>query len=348
MGMDEEHPTEQEHRTAGERVGAFVGMLVGDWRPSGQQFLQWVRITIVVAFVLFVVLLLLYAIGRRFDITLLNLLKVLAVPITVGAAVPLLNWLQKKRELDVEHERAQDETLQGYLEQMGQLLLDKNRPLLRRVKEEGEVQDDQVQARAFARALTVTVLGRLDATRKRSVLQFLHESDLDLDLRGADLRDADLRQTTLGGANLRGVNLQGANLSSVNLRRATLRNADLSGANLRGADLYKADLSCFVDEEKRGRRRTSLRSADLRGAKLRKAHLEGVDLTDAKLEGARMPFGGYYDSNWLEYLLGSIEDEEDVEWPHYLDGATMPDGRTFEDWRMSKGSREDGEYNGPS
>ena len=77
-----------------------------------------------VVVVLLAALLLLYVIGLLFGVTLWNVLKVLAVPITVGAAVPLLNWLQKKRELEIadrraeadregaEH-RAQDEALQA-------------------------------------------------------------------------------------------------------------------------------------------------------------------------------------------------------------------------------------------
>lgn len=57
-----------------------------------------------------------------FGITVLEWLKVLVVPITVSAAVPWLNWLQKKREQTVEHQRAQDEALQAYLDKMSELL----------------------------------------------------------------------------------------------------------------------------------------------------------------------------------------------------------------------------------
>jgi hypothetical protein len=94
-------------------------------------------------------------------------------------------------------ERRQDDMLQAYLNQIGQLLLDKDRPL-RQSKEGDEVQ-------TLARAQTLTVLPRLDDGRKRSVLQFLYESDLitkdgvivnlkGTDLSGADLSGADLRE----------------------------------------------------------------------------------------------------------------------------------------------------------
>ena len=111
------------------RKRLFIRELVPDWRPAREQALRSIKIAVFVVVALLGVLLLLYAISLLFGVKLMNLLKVLAVPITIGAAVPLLNWLQKKRELDVEHQRAQDEALQAYLDQMGQLLLDKDRPL---------------------------------------------------------------------------------------------------------------------------------------------------------------------------------------------------------------------------
>jgi hypothetical protein len=157
---------EQEQKA---RERSFIREPVLDWRPTREQVLWTARITIVVVVVLLAVLLLLYIISLLFDIELMNLLKVLAVPITVGAAVPLLNWLQKKRELDVENQRAQDETLQAYLDQMSQLLL-----------QSLEVKDQRAQEFIVqvARARTLTVLLRLDGRRKRSVLQFLYEAGL--------------------------------------------------------------------------------------------------------------------------------------------------------------------------
>jgi hypothetical protein len=129
---------EREQQPPRERMLSFMRELVPDKRPTREQVVWTVRITVVVVVVLLAVLLLLYGISFLFGVELMNLLKVLAVPITVGAAVPLLNWLQKKRELDVENQRAQAEALQTYLDQIGSMLLDKDRPL--RLSKEGDLE----------------------------------------------------------------------------------------------------------------------------------------------------------------------------------------------------------------
>jgi len=69
------------------------------------------------------------------------------------------------------------------------------------------------------------VLRRLDAERKGSVLQFLHESGLIV----KDKHIIDLR-----GANLGGANLFEAELSGADLRRADLLDADPEGAIAEG------------------------------------------------------------------------------------------------------------------
>jgi hypothetical protein len=101
-----------------------------------------------------------------------------------------LEQLQRERELEIENQRAesdrqiadqgrQDDRLQAYIDQIGQLLLDTDRPLLR-TETVGEVRTETNgdEARTLARAQTLTVLPRLDGERKRSVLQFLYESRL--------------------------------------------------------------------------------------------------------------------------------------------------------------------------
>jgi tetrahydromethanopterin S-methyltransferase subunit F len=252
------------------------------------QVLGVLGIFVVVGSVLLVVLLILYGIGRLFDITLLNLLKVLAVPITVGAAVPLLNWLQKKRELDVENQRAQDEALQAYLDQISQLLTDKDRPLNRAQPSD--------PLSTVARARTLTVLWRLNGSRKGSLVQFLYEAGLidknrpivamgGADLSDANLIEADLSRATLSVANLIEANLARANLSRANLSGTNLMYATLSGADLSGADLSGADLN------------------------------EAIGLTDAQiaaaesLDNATMPNGQKYE-DWLKNREGRKEDAE--------------------------------------
>lgn len=78
---------------------------------------------------------------------------------------------QAETDRDIAEQRRQDDTLQAYLDQFGQLMLDKE-PSLLESREKDEI-------RVLARAWTLTVLARLGpGRRKRSVLQFLFESGL--------------------------------------------------------------------------------------------------------------------------------------------------------------------------
>src|SRR5215218_202508 len=91
---------------------------------------------------------------------------------------------QRERELEVENQRAetdrqiaaqsrQDGMLQAYIDQIGQLLLDKDRPLLNATTAiEVRPETDGDEVRTLARARTLTVLPSLDGERKGSVLQF--------------------------------------------------------------------------------------------------------------------------------------------------------------------------------
>ena len=146
----------------------FVSDLLHVPRLTRERVVWALRIAVVVVVAVLGVLLLLYAISllplSRTEPqggTFLDLLKALALPITLGAVVPLIGWfqskrereaqaaqrnreleleqLQKERELDVENQRAetdrqiaaqgrQDDTLRAYIDQIGQQLLDKDRP----------------------------------------------------------------------------------------------------------------------------------------------------------------------------------------------------------------------------
>src|SRR5215203_4526835 len=108
-------------------------------------------------------------------------LDLLIVPAALALGVYWLNRRQNERDqqaesaqqeraLAVESQRAQDEALQAYLDQMAQLLTDKEDRL-----HEARPGDS---LSTVARARTLTVLGRLDSGRKRSVLEFLYESRL--------------------------------------------------------------------------------------------------------------------------------------------------------------------------
>src|SRR5215217_1541327 len=244
----------------------------------------------------------------------LQLLSALAIPVVLAVAgFSFTAWQGERQqaieaqranvEQDIEDQRAQDAALQAYLDQMTELILEKN---LRDSKEESEV-------RTLARASTLTVLGRLGPDRKRSVVQFLYEShliregNLIIDLENADLSGADLRLDTLIEANLSDANLSDANLSDAdlfkadltgaklsdanlayatvnfaNLNYANLNEADLTGANLRNATLAFATLAFTTLLE------ADLRGADLSSADLSEANLSYANLNEADLRGATL------------------------------------------------------------
>src|SRR5215216_3747123 len=200
--------------------------------------------------------------------TLWDWLQLLVVPAMLALVGFLLAEAQENIQQQAEESRAQDEALQAYLEGMGNLLLDEG---LLTSQEDEEV-------RTLARARTLTILGRVDGARKRSVVQFLYESQLIqkdqpiVSLSGADLTDADLSGTDLRGADLRVADLRRAYLS-----RAVLFGADLSDAVLFDAELSDARLS----------------SADLRG--IRGVTPEELEAAAFSLSGAKMPDGSTHD-----------------------------------------------------
>jgi hypothetical protein len=292
-------------------------------------------------------------------------LELLIVPTALAVGVYWLNRVQsererkaeetqQERELEVENRRTQDAALQAYLDQISQLLTDKERPL-RRARPGDNLS-------VVARARTLTVLTRLDRSRKASVVQFLYESGLItkgrvvVDLSGADLRGAVLYQAFLDGANLSGASLSEAqlimaklrvaNLRETNLFRANLSDADLSAwhgvtldrtnlrrANLSQANLFRANLSQAHLHQ------TNLREGDLRGADLSEARLMDADLSGVDLRGADLSnavFAGY-----LELGLHSGT-EILVQQTKFLSASTtMPNGMKYAEWLKAKLNAEE-------
>jgi uncharacterized protein YjbI with pentapeptide repeats len=233
-------------------------------------------------------------------------LELLIVPVLLaGGAFYIDNQSEKRQEAiaseryenetDLANERAKQETLNSYLEQMKELLLSEK---LRTSPVDSEV-------RSVARAITTTTIKDLDNTRNALVIDFLRESKLlgvsdeessisnakklepililaGLNLSGTDLTDANLRGANLNGAYLRGANLNEANLNKANLSEADLSYANLRGANLRGANLRGANLN---EASLRG---TNLGEADLSGANLNEADLWLANLSRADLRGTSL------------------------------------------------------------
>jgi hypothetical protein len=82
-------------------------------------------------------------------------LQLLIVPLKLALITVVFTWQQDFRQQNLAEQRAQDEALQAYLDQMGGLLLEKN---LRASEVDSEV-------RTLARARTLTVLNRLDPSQ---------------------------------------------------------------------------------------------------------------------------------------------------------------------------------------
>jgi uncharacterized protein YjbI with pentapeptide repeats len=312
----------------------------------------------------------------------LPIVGALLIPVVIAAGTWGITWQQGKIEdqrADVERElakqRAQDEALQAYLNQMSQLMLD--RKLL-----ETE-QSDPVHTLAQAR--TVTILRRLNSDRNRDILQFLreayqgdeidtlHNSNLsEANLKGANLDSFDLQRTDLSGANLRDAylafsdlskaKLNGANLRGADLHGDTnLRHADLSGANLGGADLHgdtnlrhadlsganlrSADLHGDTDLSNTNLSEANLSGTDLIGANLKGANLKGANLKGANLKGANLKGAVLSGAKGTDEHLGEAKSLEGATMP---DGQTLksddnPDGPTLKEWLKSKRREEDGE-----
>src|SRR5229473_2658239 len=98
----------------------------------------------------------------------LNLLGVLAIPAVVGLGAAWYTAQQGKVSERENTDNQRETALQQYIDKMSELLLHEK---LRDSAEEDEV-------RKIARVRTLTILARLDADRKASVIQFLYESGL--------------------------------------------------------------------------------------------------------------------------------------------------------------------------
>ena len=202
--------------------------------------------------------------------------ELLGTPLTILIAVSGLLWgvyqfnaqQQSDSQKTVQQEMANQKlaldqerqtTLETYLNDMSDLLLNKNLHTSTRIDE----------VRQLARVKTLTALEILDPVRKRLIINFLFEADLidinnpkininvadnpiialyganlrSIDLSGLILYRADLHDTYLNEANLDGAYLSYCNLSISNLSRANFHNATLYNANLHNSDLSGADLS---------------------------------------------------------------------------------------------------------
>src|SRR5215207_293872 len=230
----------------------------------------------------------------------LPIVGALLVSVVIALGIWGITWqlekLENQRaeaERELAEQRAQDEALQAYLDQMSQLILDRK---LLEVEQGDPVHAPGDPVHTLAQASTSTAILRLDAKHNESVTHFLINSDLSV--RSEDsarlLRGSTLSHAKLSGAHLPNADLGDAELIGADLSDANLFSADLSDANLIGADLSRSVLD----------------NANLSGAVLDNANLGGADgITNEELdqkavslEGADMPNGQKYE-DWLKSEL---------------------------------------------
>jgi len=187
---------------------------------------------------------------------------------------------QAEEQRYIQQQEEMEASLQAYLDQMTQMMLDDETPLLK--------SESKSAAGVMARVRTVTTLRRLDAKRNKLVLTFLKDSGLlgfsvpdepkegVVRLDKADLIDANMAGANLSGLNLRHAKLRHAHLQNANLGITNLTFAQLEHANLEGADLRDADL-LFADLDD-----AKFNDANFSGAILSYADLSGANLKNAK------------------------------------------------------------------
>ena len=302
---------------------------------------KWVRTRVSIVVLTTIILILLVILLSVFDIVTSDYAVVVgAVLALVGVLITqMVNTFNareaQKHQQKLEDQRAQDDALQKYLDQVSDSETYKN---LRTAKEEG-------YKRAVMLAKMKTLLLALDGGRKSILLLFLNEAKLVkksqylrssdkkggwnypiLELEGIDFSGAKLDHSIevdfadLSGANLSNTDLSGATLGGVNLR-----DADLSGSNLSKAKLLTANQTKLLRTEGGEAEpdypervgpidellKMDLSRANLRGADLTEADLTGADLTEAVLTGANLSGANLFKAVQLtkEQLQGVLGDE---------------------------------------
>jgi uncharacterized protein YjbI with pentapeptide repeats len=258
------------------------------------------------------------------DKTLWDLLQLLIVPLVLVGIGLLFEMQQAERQQGLEkqqqaledrraeaerelaEQRAQDEALQAYLDQMSTLLLEKDL----RFSTEDNATEDSKEARTLARARTLTVLARLDPSRKADVMQFLVEAELVQKVEGSE------PIISLEGASLRGADLSDAGPSAPTLSeqseqfQAAQEALEEAGASPRAA---RAGARYAIQESS-----AFQVGADLSGADLSDADLSGANPSGASLSGANLSGANLRDARGVT--------DEQLDQAASLEGATMPDG----------------------
>src|SRR5215203_552339 len=278
----------------------------------------------------------------------LPIVGALLVPFVIALGSWSITWqlekLENQRaetERELAEQRAQDEALQAYLDQMSQLILDRK---LLEIEQGNSVHEPGDPVHTLAQARTSTAILRLDAEHNESVTHFLITSGLSVRtkdsarlLRGSTLSHAKLSGAHLPNADLGDADLSGADLSNALMVNANLIVADLSGADLSDSLLDNADLVAHLPN-------ADLSGASLIGADLSEANLRGADLSDADLIGANLSDAVLVNANLSGAVLDNanlsgaegITNEELEQQAVSLEGANMPNAQKYGDWLKGK------------
>ena len=159
----------------------------------------------------------------------------LAVPIVIAVLGFQLQQGDKKRA----EENLFEEAIQVYLDDVGQLLLDKElrKELFPNVNDRLKPLDYDNPVREIVRVKTTTILRRLqrDKPRQKRIITFL--------------KDARLFEFIFKNAHMSEIDLSGLYLQT-DLSYASLENADLTGADLKNAKLIKTNLTNAICTKK--------------------------------------------------------------------------------------------------
>jgi len=217
--------------------------------------------------------------------TLWDWMQLLIIPAVLATGAVYFNRAERRNELQIAEQRADNAVLQTYLDQMTNLLLQEKL---------GESQPGSVK-RDVGRIRTLTAIKQLSSSsdKQNTIIGFLHDAKL-IGLGGnniIDFRKVDFSYTTLYSIVLSAINFQGANFTLAKLNSAKLQGADLRGTNFKYADLSGADLSgADLDG-------ANLDGANLQSATLERTNLRNTNITQEQLEycstvaGATMPDG---------------------------------------------------------
>jgi uncharacterized protein YjbI with pentapeptide repeats len=249
--------------------------------------------------------------------TLWDFLQLLIVPVLLVVIALSFNASQASRERSRNEETRRDATLDAYLAQMSDLIL--NGHLLSAERGSAVTQ--------VARAITLAAVRRLDGRRKGEVVRFVSEAGL-LDVRVYDRStEVPTPLVSLSGADLRDVDLAHATIAPSHVDPRTLTATYswqvLLGGDLRGAIFDGASLDVFF-EDGADLQGASFKEASLSSAAFREAHLEGAsfeeaslsssDFHDAHLEaasfkGALVRFASFFEA----FLDGVVFDGADID-----------------------------------